>query len=163
MAILHKDLIKLLVYEPNTGYFLAKETNHNHTRVKGQRVGSLNLQGYRMIKLHGRSYSEQRLAWFYMTTTWPSLDVDHVDRNRENNAWKNLRLATNSENQGNINYPPGVVGLKGVSKSGSRFRAMVCVNRVKRHLGVYATAEEAHEVYKREHIKLFGDFSVFKG
>ena len=37
-----------------------------------------------------------------MTGEWPSLEVDHKDRDKSNDRWSNLRLATEEEQHANV-------------------------------------------------------------
>ncbi len=48
-------------------------------------------------------------------------------------------------------------GYTGVSKDGSRFRAVIALNRKHIHLGMFDTAEEAALAYNRKSVELFGD------
>lgn len=59
--------------------------------------------GYRVITIFGNEktrpqYRSGRLAFLYMTGHWPEWDVDHKNRKRGDDRWKNLREATRSQN-----------------------------------------------------------------
>lgn len=72
--------------------------------------------------------------------------IDHIDGNRENNAASNLRWVSASVNGSNRTRTCAASGLVGVYKSASKtnpFRSAVCINGVKRALGVFKTAEQA--------------------
>ena len=43
-------------------------------------------------------YLAHRLAWLYVTGSWPSQDIDHIDGDPTNNRFANLREVTHQEN-----------------------------------------------------------------
>jgi hypothetical protein len=77
-------------YDPDTGWF---------TR-NGERAGSLYSNGYRHIYIGGKRYKEHRLAFLFMTGEMPE-QVDHINRNRSDNRWHNLRPVTSRQNMEN--------------------------------------------------------------
>ena len=86
-------------------------------------------------------------------------DVDHIDRDKQNNNLQNLRWVTQSINNRNRkNYGEY---LKGVTKTanGKRFVAHIRINGKKKHLGVFDTEIEAHNCYMKEHNKIIEDFN----
>lgn len=71
----------------------------------GDRVGSLDKDGYRKFSLRGRYYREHRVIFFMHHMYWPTL-IDHIDRDVSNNSIENLREATpklNSRNSKRFN------------------------------------------------------------
>lgn len=71
------------------------------------------------------------------------LQVDHVDKNKRNNVRSNLQFVSNQQNQLNTDRVEYASGIK-LSRSG-KFEARSCVGGYK-HLGTYATREEAERV-----------------
>lgn len=142
--ITHAQLLELLHYDPLTGIFTWKVARGN---VKaGAVAGTDNGDGYLVVKLLGRMYRLNRLAWFYVRGTWPSMLVDHQDEDKKNNRIANLRDASHSMNRQNISGPSarsssGILGGQ-VPKRG-RPRAQIAVNGKKISLGTFATPEEA--------------------
>jgi hypothetical protein len=141
-------LRELLHYSPETGVF----TNISRRKkiVLGSIAGSLDQEsGYWMIGLDRRRYYAHRLAWLYMTGEWPAQMIDHLDGNRANNAFANLRDAERAINQQNMRRPmPGTAsGLLGAFKKRDHWESKVrAFGRVIR-LGSFDTAEEAHAAY----------------
>lgn len=43
-----------------------------------------------------------RLAFLYMTGSYPTFEVDHFDRNKSNNAFDNLKDVTHKDNMKNV-------------------------------------------------------------
>ena len=80
-----------LHYDPDTGVW---------TRLtgpkKGCAAGHVLSDGYVVVRLllpggAPRNVLSHRLAFLYMMGKWPSHVVDHVDRDKSNCAWINLR------------------------------------------------------------------------
>ena len=87
------------------------------------------------------------------------LQVDHIDGNSLNNCKYNLRLATPSQNQANVEgYASS--GLKGAYKIKSGWMSKIVVNRKSIYLGTFLTKEMAAAAYVRAANKYFGEFSV---
>jgi hypothetical protein len=152
----------LLKYDPRTGRW---EWLVSRSRTKcGTVAGHIAKDGYRHIRVEGKKYKSSRLAWFYQKGKWPGVDVDHRDLDKANDRWRNLRLATGSQNRGNIRAQANnEIGLKGVSrvtKSKTKpFKAQIQIAGHKRNLGHFKTAGEAHAVYLRAARSAFGEFA----
>lgn len=150
-------LQEVLHYNPVTGDFTWLE------RRPGISVdalaGSISSKGYRRIYVDNRQYKAHHLAWLYMTGQWPKCQVDHKDTCPANNAWNNLRQASNQENSFNRTHP-NPNGLKGVSwkKRNKKWVAQISRDGKKVHLGMFATPEEAHAAYCKASKDLHGEF-----
>ncbi|ATM92202.1 hypothetical protein CRN78_17390 [Klebsiella aerogenes] len=93
-------------YNPDTGRFTR--------RSNGTPMEHLCGSGYYCLNLFKRSRLAHRMAYYYMTGRLPE-KVDHIDGNRLNNEWKNLREATHSENMWNTGMiTTNASGVKGV-------------------------------------------------
>jgi hypothetical protein len=57
--------------------------------------------GYCRIGIDGCLYRSSRLAVLYMTGEWPKAEIDHVNCNKADDRWENLREATHAQNQRN--------------------------------------------------------------
>lgn len=68
--------------------------------VNGNPVKTLAKNGYVVTSYQGKKCYAHRLAWKLMTGefTPTSMDIDHINRDRKDNSWSNLRLATRSDN-----------------------------------------------------------------
>jgi len=87
-----------------------------------------------------------------MTGEWPQGLIDHIDRNRANNAWANLRIVTRSQNARNSVRPrlknPGLPRGVMPTVTTGRFLAQALSKEGKTiSLGCYDTVEEAHQKY----------------
>ena len=143
-------LRELLDYNPDTGLFHWRITKSNRVRV-GDEAGYYRKDGYCCIRIEGRLYLGQRLAWLYVYGEWPSKNIDHIDQNKSNNRIDNLRNASQTINNYNTRLrKDNASGYQGVTKSGNRWIAQVHqrIDGVrKNHTKSFGTPEEAHEWY----------------
>lgn len=154
-------LRSVLSYDEKTGAF-TRLTGRNAGKI----AGCLDSKGHRQIRLSGdgagRLYSAHRLAFFYVTGVWPSKDIDHINGNRDDNRWCNLREATKSENGANSKLSSrNTTGFKGVSleKKTGRWNAYIGVGRKHVYVGTFDTPEEAGAAYIQKAQELFGEFA----
>ena len=88
-------------------------------------------------------------------------DIDHINGNKLDNRLSNLRSATRHQNSGNRgankNNKSGYKGVNFYSKNNS-WKAQIMDNGKKRHIGYYATPEEAALAYNIESARIFGEF-----
>lgn len=148
LSRISQQRLKALVrYEPETGSFY---------RISGKRAnedvpaGYLTNKGYLMLTMDGWSYPLHRMAWLYTHGEHPNGEIDHIDGNKSNNRIENLRVVTRGENQQNVRKPrkhnkSGFLGV--VVVYGGKFQASISIKGVKKHLGVFDTAEDAHKAY----------------
>ncbi|WLW40698.1 H-N-H-endonuclease [Escherichia phage Bf23] len=92
-------LKELLNYDPDTGIFTNKISRGRGGKA-GAVAGYLRKDGYITIKIDKVDYLAHRLAFLYMTGSIPDL-VDHINRIRSDNRWKNLRESTSQINNRN--------------------------------------------------------------
>ena len=137
-------------------------TVSNNAKI-GDVVGSDNGSGYLTVMLDERKCYLHRLAWLYMTGEWPTDEIDHVDQDRSNNAWANLRAASRRENSCNLPVrSDNTTGFKGVSLDPRRGKWAAYINSGGRRysLGYHASPEEAAAAYDHAAISKFGKFAV---
>lgn len=142
----HTDLLHLLRYSPDTGAFHWASKPARRIAV-GSRAGYQSVNGYRAIKVLGSKYLEHRLAYFYMEGAWPPAEIDHRNRDRADNRWSNLRLASHVQNHQNRSNKAGV-HLPGVqpTKAGN-WAARIKLRGDAYHLGVFSSEVAAHAAY----------------
>ena len=162
--ITQQHLKKFLKYCPETGQFTRIIARGNGDRFKaGSVAGSVNkVNGYVEIWLDGKSYTGHRLAFLYMTGAFPSKNVDHVDLNRSNNQWSNLRESTQLQNTWNMpKSKSNTSGFKGVSlrKDTKRWGARIKANGKYLSLGCFDTPEQAAAAYRKAAVEFRGDFA----
>lgn len=127
-----------LSYSPDTGLF-TRAVDCGSRFKAGTESGTLS-NGYRQIQVDGKLYRAHRLAFLYMLGEYPKNDVDHIDGDRDNNKWSNLRPATRAENLRNAKIKnTNKSGFNGVcwSKSRSKWEVHVTVDCVHIFLGEF--------------------------
>lgn len=108
-------LKKILSYDPKTGIF-TRTVRTGTNAPAGVIAGGLDVSsGYHKIKIRYKTYSAHRLAFLYMVGYFPENHVDHIDRDRANNKWNNLREISCSCNSRNGKVrtvsPSGITGV----------------------------------------------------
>lgn len=114
---------------------------HKSRKTKGERVGTVDKKGYRVLTFKGKKYFEHRIIFWLFNGYLPE-EVDHIDRDTFNNSIENLRAANRSINTLNTRsknvYP--------CSNKGGKWRAEVADN----YLGVFACLGKALKAVKEK-------------
>lgn len=111
------EVLARVRYDPVTGLFERLPLIGRGFNKPGPIPVVLNHAGYPMVRLNGRAFLAHRLAWLIMTSEDrdPALPLDHINGDRSDNRWVNLRAATpalNTKNRGRgKNNSSGVVGV----------------------------------------------------
>lgn len=155
----HSQLTEMLRYNPQTGDFTWLVTRG--AAKAGMTAGNVVAEWYVRIEIFGKQYMAHRLVWFYVNNEWPENDIDHINRNRCDNRFSNLRIASKSQNQANRPiHPRSTIGLKGVRHSSkSMFAARIKINKKFIHLGTFSCPAAAHFAYQIAADKHFGEFA----
>jgi hypothetical protein len=121
---------------------------------KGRRAGP-----YAYSKLIRDDGSQVPLYMHKLITGYPM--TDHIDHDGLNNQRSNLRPATRSQNQQNRRSRTGTSSFKGVHwvTAARRWRAAICINGTTRHLGHFASEEEAALAYNAAALQAFGAYA----
>lgn len=156
-----EKLKSVLRYDANTGVFTRLIATSNNTHAGGI-AGCVGKNGYVYLALFGKKYLAHRLAWFYSTGSWPVGDIDHIDGNRSNNVWGNLREATRSQNLCNMTTPrtnrSGVKGVRWFHRT-HKWSAQVQLEGKAKHLGYFANIEDASVAVRNYREKVHGAFA----
>ncbi len=150
------ELKLLMNYDPLTGHLIWRINRGTRARA-GQIAGALDPQGYVVIGVNNRSYLAHRLVYLHQTGQWPPLEIDHINQNKSDNRWLNLRLATPSQNKANRAKYKGKLP-KGVARNGRGYNAYITAGKIRAHLGYFPTAEQAHAAYCEAAQQAFGAY-----
>lgn len=135
-------------------------------RWAGKEAGTFRQTSWRypehIIRFDDYGYRRADLVWAIIKGEWPTITVDHENRDSLDDRIENLRLATKSQNLGNARRrKDNTSGYKGVSfhKQTGKFKACIQHENDFMYLGLFSTAEEAHEAYCEAAKRLFKEFA----
>ena len=142
--ITQSELEEKIFYYPLTGNFIWRISIKGVE--KGDIAGCFDDKGYRIIQIDNNQYKAHRLAWLYIKGYFPENDVDHIDQDKSNNKWENLREVSkqcNMRNRGiTKNNTSGVTGVCW-NKKGDKWCSYLKVSGKRIHLGYYINFDNA--------------------
>ena len=153
------DILDYISYDPVSGQFTAIKDRGKIK--KGDKLGTKTTNGYLVLGFRNKTQLCHRLAFLFMTGVFPELDVDHINGDRSDNRWTNLRQATrkqNSFNRGENKSKPLPKNIY-LHKSG-RYRVKMKIEGVTMHFGYFTELDKAlekarsiQELYHKEFAK----------
>lgn len=152
-----------LAYYNDSGIFAWRTARYNQLHRLTKPAGSIYPNGYRYIAIDGPDYRCARLAWWFVTNEWPDCYIDHINGNKSDDRFANLRLATNSQNQGNRGLMrTNTSGVKGVSINSrtGKWQTKITIHGRAKNLGEYRTLAEAGRAYRKAALEHWGEFAV---
>jgi phosphotransferase system IIB component len=146
------ELHKMFIYDEIEGGLYWKQKGCG--RTIGRRFGMHD--GYRKGYIQGKSYREHTLVWIYHNGDIPfGLEIDHKNQVRDDNRIENLRVVTHAQNMANKKAAKkNKLNVKGVSKTGNRYRATFCGNYKS-----FFTLKEAADFYDKLAFAKYGEFA----
>lgn len=156
-------LNELLRYEPDTGFLFwrkrpieffsdgVRTAEHNQNAwnaryAEKQGFTAIGRDGYLRGRVFAKLYLAHRVIWCIKTGDWPNSQIDHINHDRADNRFENLREATNSQNSKNLSiFSNNTSGHTGVSfdKSTNKWRARIGLERKLTFLGYFENLDEA--------------------
>jgi len=138
------ELAKELSYNPDTGEFFWLRAASR--RKMGQPAGNVKENGYRVISFRYKMYGAHRLAFLMMEGALPSDCVDHINGNRSDNRWENLRHATRVMNSRNLGRSAantsGITGVHWHKRTGT-WQSHIMIDGKSKFLGYFKTIFDA--------------------
>jgi hypothetical protein len=145
-------LQELFLYDAERGVLISRRT--------GGRVGEMHEKGYLRVSVSRAKIRIHHIVWFLETGRWPDM-LDHVNGDRADNRFCNLREATYGGNAANRGAQKNnKLGVKGVRRArGNMFQANIQYRRRSIFLGHFNTVEAAAAAYAEAARKYFGEFA----
>lgn len=141
-------LHKILYYDENSISCLRWKDDRNYNVEIGEIAGTKHHAGYWITKINEVKYYNHLLV-FYMVSGKEldyELEIDHIDRDRGNNKFENLRQISKSHNLINStlyrNNSSGYVGVNW-SKLTERWVARIYINQKRKTLGTFKYINDA--------------------
>lgn len=138
-----------LRYDGETGkfYWIKKPTKYSKVTLGTEAGGSNTKYRYTLITFLGQKVYAHRLAWFFVTGSFPTKFIDHINGNGEDNRIENLREVERSGNSRNqaIHRSGKVPGV--FRTDSGRFQVIKRIKNKNYYLGVYDSNDEAYQVF----------------
>lgn len=137
---------RYLSYDPDTGEVRWKECRTRNGKAKvGDVAGCVDEHGYIRLMLDGRKVRAHRVAFVLMGEAEP-LQVDHINGNRTDNRWANLRRSDPLQNAKNAkrrkDSTTAVTGV-GFSRQHNKWKVRVNHKGVTHYLGLFEDVNAA--------------------
>lgn len=121
------------------GRLINRTTRCKRNSKEGSLVGKESpVKTYRQVWVDGVNYRQHVVIWAMFNGCMPDV-IDHIDHDFLNNRIENLRSVTHKDN---IRHGSGRQAGVWLAPNG-RYHAAIYVDCIKRHLGCFATKQEA--------------------
>jgi len=149
-------LKELLHYCPESGLLnWRSDVSYKH-KMHGKPASTVGNHGYIAVCIDGSMQLGHRLAFLYMTGSFPENYTDHIDGDRLNNKWSNLRDVSATDNGRNVclgkNNKSGSIGVSW-SKKSSKWYSTIMVDYKQIALGLFDDKAEAIAARQAANIK----------
>ncbi len=172
-------LRQLLRYEPETGKLYWRErpaaffkgeanvspqsaANRWNGRYAHRESATTSHKGYPQVRIQWAGFSAHSVIWAMHYGEWPSLHIDHINGQRDDNRIVNLRLATRSQNNQNVRSQRGSSSrFKGVAwdKSRGKWTVGIKVNYKRHNLGRFDCEIAAAKAHDAAALRLYGAYA----
>jgi len=170
-----KLLLDILSYDPETGILTWKKCPRIYfktdwawkswnSKFANSTAGNKEKNGYIRIAIKDESYKAHRLIAVMIGENISESEIDHINHDRSDNRWGNLRIVSHPEN--GKNQAPSKnnkSGFNGVSwsKISDKWRAYINVGPKQIHLGCFAMKSDA--IAARESANIRYGFHQYHG
>lgn len=150
-----------LSYDPGTGdlrWIVPPPTNAK----PGEIAGYIASNGYRTIRVWGRTVSAHQTAWAIYHGEPANSHLDHINRIRTDNRIANLRKVTRAQNMWNAPSQTGATGVRGVywHPPRNKYCASITADRKRHFLGYFDTVEAAADAYRDASRRIHGEYGL---
>lgn len=159
--ITYEYIREYMTYDPSTGECRLKRSVKHSRKKIGDLVGSVQKNGYLVASISNIRVLLHRLIWLYMTGKFPVEYIDHINGNKGDNRFSNLREATAQQNNFNSSLSTrNTTGYKGVSycKQMKKYKAGYKLNKKIYHIGYFDTPEQASAAYINAVAPIHGEY-----
>ena len=147
-------------YRPKAHFVNSAVAQMWNTRFAGREAFCTSSRGYRAGHLDNAYCAAHRVIWKLVTGDEPPDIIDHVDRNKANNRWSNLRAATAPENCVNLERPVPPSGFSGVHKHKNKGKWVAQAGgKGARYIGIFDSPEEASAARAKAMREIYGEFA----
>ena len=153
LALPPELLRKLLRYDPETGKLYWKPRDEStslqapqfNAKFAHKEAGNINSDGYLMLSVNSYCVRAHRCIYAIMTGEWPEDQIDHINGEKADNRWVNLRAVTAQQNSSNRSgwSKKTASDFIGVHRVNKKWQAQAYENGKRRHLGVFESEVEA--------------------
>lgn len=154
-------LRELFDYEPATGLLRAKvaKVGGKSPYKVGDALGYPDEYGYLKLTVDRFPYLVHRIIWKWVKAEEPPEYIDHKNRVRHDNSWRNLRASDKYRNIANTatRKPNGAKGVRPGATAGTWMATLTHRGR-HHHLGTFSSEEEAIKAYRAKSLELRGEF-----
>lgn len=143
-SITKERLLELFEYRDGKIFFKFR----SGSKSAGKEAGSIQPNGYKRVRIDRKSYAVHRIIFFMHYGFLPEF-LDHINNDKLDNRFENLRPATISQNNHNIKIPKhNTSGVKGLTwdKNAKKWHAAIKLNGKKIYLGIFQDKELAELV-----------------
>ena len=145
LNITKEEILKVLDYDKDKG--ILKWKSDVWFKTKNKKITYVSCCGYLVVSINLRRHLVHRLIYFLETDTWPPM-VDHINGDKLDNRFSNLRASDKRRNQQNqYKHREGKLVGATYRKSTGKWRSLIKLNKKSYELGSFNTAEEAHTKY----------------
>jgi hypothetical protein len=153
MLLTQEELMNHVFYNKETGEFIRigyRDCHGNLVSCNYEITGvNKNKNGYKRVNILGKRYLLHKLAFLYTNGYIPEF-CDHIDGNKMNNRFENLREVSHQENMLNkklySNNPHGYVG---VGKKENKYYVHIQKNGHRKVLSGFKNIKDAIEKRKQ--------------
>ena len=135
----------------SAGKYQSRCCNMWNLKYTGKSAGADNGTGYLVARVDGITRLVSRLVYIYFNGDIGDFEIDHINRNKQDNRIENLRAVDRSLNLRNTGVKKNnTSGVKGVvfHKRDKKWYATIGIDSKKKHIGSFNTIKQASEARK---------------